>query len=59
MLRLTQLLVSRHVVEGLRLLDALGLMAVLLPEMSGLKGFHLSSPHHHKDVYEHTLQVVN
>lgn len=59
MQRLTQILVSRYPVDGLRCLDGLGLMALLLPEVSGLKGFHLSSPHHHKDVYEHTLQVVS
>ncbi len=59
MRRLTQILVSRYAVDGLRCLDALGLMQLLLPELSGLKGFHLSSPFHHKDVYEHTLQVVS
>jgi poly(A) polymerase len=59
MRRLTQILVSRYPIDGLRCLDEVGLLVLLLPEVSGLKGFHLSSPHHHKDVYEHTLKVVS
>ena len=55
---LNQVLLSRFPDRGLRFLDQVGALAFLLPEVSLLKDFHLSSRHHHKDVYEHTLKVL-
>lgn len=42
---------------GLRLLDELGLMQSVLPELSGLQGVE-QSDYHHLDAYEHTLAVL-
>jgi poly(A) polymerase len=55
---LTRLLVSRHPTHGLELLRDTQLLAFLLPEVSSLIDFHRSCPHHHKDVWRHTCQVV-
>jgi poly(A) polymerase len=43
--------------EALRLADALGVLEVVLPEMTPLRGC-LQSSHHQLDVWEHTLHVV-
>lgn len=43
--------------RGVRLLDGLGLMAVVLPELIRLQGME-QTVFHHKDVYEHTLEVL-
>jgi poly(A) polymerase len=43
---------------GLRLLDDLGLIEVILPEVGGTRGVEQSG-FHHLDVFEHTLQVVD
>jgi tRNA nucleotidyltransferase/poly(A) polymerase len=45
-------------VAGLRLLDDLGLIEVVLPEVGGTRGVEQSG-FHHLDVFEHTLQVVD
>ena len=55
---LTRLLVSRHPIQGLDFLRKTQLLAFLLPEVSALIDFHRSCPHHHKDVWRHTAQVV-
>ncbi len=44
--------------EGLRLLDRLGLIDVVLPELAGTRGVE-QSEFHHLDVFEHTLQAVD
>lgn len=44
-------------VRGIRLLDELGLLSELLPEVARLKGLE-QTIYHHKDVYEHTLEVL-
>ena len=43
---------------GLRLLDQLGLIDVVLPELAVTRGVE-QSEFHHLDVFEHTLQVVD
>ena len=42
---------------ALRILDQLGALEIVLPELSGMKGV-LQSPPHLLDVWEHTLSVV-
>lgn len=42
---------------GIRLLDDLGLLAAVLPELYALKGME-QTVYHHKDVFEHTLEVL-
>ncbi len=51
------LLGGKRPATGLRALDALGLLALILPEISPMKGV-MQSPPHHADVWTHTLQVV-
>jgi len=43
--------------RGVGLLDELGLTAVVLPELEGLRGVE-QGPNHHLDVYGHTLAVL-
>lgn len=55
---LTKLILGTHVREGLaRLVDS-GLAEHVLPELPALK-LEVDEHHHHKDVYEHTLTVVD
>jgi putative nucleotidyltransferase with HDIG domain len=44
---------------GLRLLFLTGVMDVIFPEISKLAGVDQIGAHHHKDVFEHTLLVVD
>ncbi len=54
----TEVLLSQRPDAGLMLVQASGLMALILPEVEALVDFHKSSRHHHKDVWRHTCQVV-
>jgi putative nucleotidyltransferase with HDIG domain len=44
--------------DGVRLLDACGVLDVVLPEATAMRGCE-QSPFHHLDVYDHTLQVLD
>ena len=55
---LTRLLLGRNVYAALGQLQQSRLLAFLLPEVDAFVGFHRSSPAHHKDVWDHTRQVV-
>ncbi len=44
---------------GLRMLDESGLLDIILPEMKVMKGVEQKEKHHHKDVFYHTLEVVD
>ncbi len=54
---LRQLLGGPDPLRGLRLLDELGLTAVVLPELEALRGVE-QGPNHHLDVYDHTIAVL-
>jgi poly(A) polymerase len=54
---LTKLMLGRHPRLGLEALVDSGLAALVLPELPALK-LETDEHHHHKDVYEHTLTVV-
>ncbi|WP_370091975.1 CCA tRNA nucleotidyltransferase [Streptacidiphilus sp. MAP12-20] len=54
---LNKLLLSKHPREGLSLLVDTGLAAHVLPELPALK-LELDEHHRHKDVYEHSLTVL-
>jgi len=56
---MAKILTSRLAGLGLRLLTDLGLMAHIIPEVLAMRGMHQDASYHHKDVYEHTLQVVD
>ncbi|MEV0840033.1 CCA tRNA nucleotidyltransferase [Actinocatenispora sera] len=55
---LTKLLIGADPVAGLRLLVDTGLAEVFLPELPALR-MQIDEHAQHKDVYEHTLTVVN
>jgi len=55
---LAQIIAAPGVADHLRRLDDLGLLAVILPEMTMLKGITQPPEHHAYDVYEHTLAAV-
>ncbi|HEY3295835.1 MAG TPA: HD domain-containing protein [bacterium] len=54
-----KLLSARKPSIGIRLLFLTGAMDVIFPEISQLAGVEQIGPHHHKDVFEHTLLVVD
>jgi poly(A) polymerase len=54
---LTKLMTGAHPRAGLELLVDSGLAALILPELPALK-LETDEHHHHKDVYEHTLTVI-
>ena len=53
-----RLLATDDPVRGIRLLVDTGLMGEFLPEVPALR-LEVDEHHHHKDVYEHSLTVVN
>ncbi len=55
---LERILLSRDPVDGIRRLDDLGLLAVVLPEVKALEGIE-QNRYHHLDVLDHTLQVLD
>ncbi|MDZ7724954.1 MAG: HD domain-containing protein [candidate division KSB1 bacterium] len=44
---------------GLSLMDETGIFKVILPEIEKLKGVEQIGKHRHKDVFDHTLKVVD
>lgn len=56
---LLKLLSARQPSIGLRLMYLTGVMDAVLPEISRLAGVEQVGTHHHKDVFEHTLLVVD
>jgi putative nucleotidyltransferase with HDIG domain len=54
---LRRLVLASGAVEGLALADRLGLLHAVLPELSNLHDIE-QSHYHHKDVYGHTLEVL-
>jgi poly(A) polymerase len=51
---LRRLVVSAQAMRGIELIDEIGLIAALLPELEALKGVE-QNPYHHLDVWGHTL----
>ncbi|SEN60100.1 poly(A) polymerase [Cryobacterium luteum] len=54
---LSKLLVSKDPRAGIEVLMESGLAAIVLPEIPGLQ-LEIDEHHHHKDVYQHTLTVL-
>jgi len=54
---LVKLMLGRYPRKGLTVLVDSGLAEIVLPELPALK-LEVDEHHHHKDVYEHTLTVV-
>jgi poly(A) polymerase len=55
---LEQTLLAPHAAEGLQWLHEAGALAVLLPELEATVDFSQEAGRRHKDVWEHTKQVV-
>jgi poly(A) polymerase len=56
---MAKLLTSRLAGLGMRLLTDLGLMRQIIPEVLAMRGMTQDASYQHKDVYEHTLQVID
>jgi poly(A) polymerase len=56
---MAKILTSRLAGLGIRLLVDLGLMQHVVPEVLAMRGMHQDARYHHKDVFEHTVQVVD
>lgn len=56
-MELKRIVSADRALGGLRLMEELGLLEVVLPELSALRGIE-QSPYHHLDVYEHTQAVL-
>jgi poly(A) polymerase len=56
-MELRRILAAHRAVGGLELLEEVGASAVVLPELHALRGVE-QSRHHHRDVYGHTLEVL-
>jgi len=54
---LRRLIIADGVMRGLELMDEVGLVAALLPELEALKDVG-QNPYHHLDVWGHTLAVL-
>ncbi|NLY84839.1 MAG: CCA tRNA nucleotidyltransferase [Tissierellia bacterium] len=54
-----KIILSKKPSIGLRLLKDIGALEVFLPELLDAVGFNQHNPHHEKDVFEHTLCVVD
>jgi len=51
------LMATENPLTGLEAMDSLGLFDSLLPEIGALKGV-VQGPNHHRDVYGHTMEVL-
>jgi poly(A) polymerase len=56
-MELRRILASPRALEGLELMDSLGITAAVLGELDALRGVQ-QSRYHHRDVHGHTLEVL-
>ena len=56
---LNKIMMSRRPSEGWILLDKTGLLPLIFPELAALKGVEVKDGRGHKDVFLHTLQVLD
>lgn len=56
---LHKIMMSRHPSEGWLLLDKTGLLPLIFPELAALKGIDVKEGRGHKDVFLHTLKVLD
>ena len=54
-----KILAARKPSIGFRLMDETGVLKVIFPELVELKGVEQIAGHHHKDVFYHTLKVLD
>lgn len=53
-----KILIGPDPAGGIRLLDKLGLLEEILPEVKEMVGFNQHSPHHYLDCFDHSLKVL-
>lgn len=56
---LFKILLSFKPSYGIGLMNDLGILDIILPELKATVGFEQNNPHHDKDVFNHTLCVVD
>lgn len=56
---LSKMLTQKIASQGMRFLQETGLLAYVVPEFEATRTVDQPGPYHTKDVYEHTLQVVD
>ena len=56
---MNKMMMGRQPSVGLRLMDETGLLPLVLPELSALKGVETKDGRGHKDNFEHTLAVLD
>lgn len=56
---LNKIMLSRRPSEGWLLLDKTGLLPLIFPELAALKGVEVKDGRGHKDVFYHTLKVLD
>jgi poly(A) polymerase len=55
---LVRILATPRAASGIRLLDALGLLAELLPEITAARGVGQPFEHHYWDVFDHSVEAL-
>jgi putative nucleotidyltransferase with HDIG domain len=56
-MELRRIIASPRALQGMALMDSLGIVAAVLPELDALRGVQ-QSRYHHRDVHGHTLEVL-
>ncbi len=56
---LEKILISRSARSALKLMQRVGLLRMILPEIDRMAGFRQRSPHHAYDLFEHTVRTVS
>lgn len=56
---LNKIMLSRRPSVGWKLLDRTGLLQIIFPELAALKGVETKDGRGHKDIFAHTLQVLD
>ncbi len=56
---INKMMMAKQPSTGFRLMDETGLLALILPELSALKGVDTKEGRGHKDNFEHTLAVLD
>jgi len=55
---LTRILASPRAAQGVRLMDRLGVLQVVIPELSPAKGVDQPGEHHFYDVFDHSVECL-
>lgn len=56
---MVKIIMSNRASYGIRELQKLGMLKIVLPELDGCAGFDQKNRHHDKDVFEHTMTVLD